>query len=90
MPYLIAALLVLAIAYTSGRKPLYSYVECHLAEAQYEHARWVAICLEFTGAGCDDEAKIAVEQVVVLRAEINFYRRMLGQDQRLTETSRSR
>lgn len=86
MTYLLAALFVLAITYTSGRKPFRHHLEWRLAETQHEHARWVAICFEFTKAGCAPEAKIAVEQVVVLRAEINFYRRMLGQDQRLTKT----
>ncbi len=86
MIYLLAALFVLAIAFTSGRKPFRHHIEQCLAESQHEHARWVAICFEFTKVGCEEEAKIAVEQVVVLRAEINFYRRMLGQDQRLTKT----
>jgi hypothetical protein len=81
MAYLFAALFVLAIAYTSGRKPFRHHLERSLADAQHEHARWVAICFKFTKAGCEKEAKIAVEQVVVLRAEINFYRRMLGQNQ---------
>lgn len=79
MTYLLATLFVLAIVFTSGRKPFRHHLEWKLAEAQHEHARWVAICFEFTKAGCEKEAKIAVEQVVVLRAEINFYRRMLGQ-----------
>jgi hypothetical protein len=79
MAYLIATLFVFAIAYTSGRKPFRHHLERCLAESQYEHARWVAICYEFTKVGCEKEAKIAVKQVVVLRAEINFYRRMLGQ-----------
>ena len=78
MAYLFAVLFVLAIAYTSGRKPFRHHLEWRLAETQHEHARWVAICIEFTKAGCEKEAKIAIEQVVVLRAEINFYRRMLG------------
>jgi len=81
MIYILATLFVLALAYTSGRKPFRHHLEWRLAETQHEHARWVAICFEFTKAGCEEEAKIAVEQVVVLRAEINFYRRMLGQDQ---------
>ena len=75
----LAILFVLAIVYTSDRKPFRYHLERSLADAQYEHARWVAICFEFTEAGCEKEAKIAVEQVVVLRTEINFYRRMLGQ-----------
>lgn len=53
-----------------------------LSSAQYEHARWVAIYFEFTNAGCDPEAKIAVEQVEALRGEINFYRWVLGWLQR--------
>lgn len=76
--YLLASLLVFALTYRQFmRKPLARRIDRNLAEAQHEHARWIAICLEFTKIGCDAEAKIAAEQVVVLRTEINFYRRWL-------------
>lgn len=79
---LVAPIAFVLLAYRFGRKPFYAHLDWKLAEAQYEHARWIAICLEFTKEGCDDEAKIAAEQVVVLRSEINFYRRMLVRLQR--------
>lgn len=79
---LVAPLTFALVAYRFGRKSLYHHLEWKLAEAQYEHARWISICLEFTENGCDDEAKIAAEQVVVLRSEINFYRRVLAGVQR--------
>lgn len=77
--FLLGALLVFSLVYSRVmQRPLYRCLDRHLAEAQYEHARWVAICLEMTKNRCDVEAKIAAEQVVVLRAEINFYRRTLA------------
>lgn len=53
-----------------------------LARAQYEHAEWIARCLEWTEEGWDAEAKFAAEQVKALREEINRYRRMLERLQR--------
>lgn len=77
--HLLAALIVFAIIYSRVmRAPIQQRIERNLAEAQHEHARWVSICLEMTKNGCDAEAKIAAEQVVCLRTEINFYRRMLA------------
>lgn len=64
---------------------LYRFFSRRLATAQYEHARWVAIYFEFDKVDCDAEAKIAAEQVVVLRGEVDFYRRVLGWLQRPTK-----
>jgi hypothetical protein len=74
---LVAPILFAAIVYRFGRKSLCERIEEHLAQIQFEHARWVAICLEWTRGRYDREAKIAADQVAVLRGEIDFYRRML-------------
>lgn len=76
-PIVIALALLFGLAWAL-RGPLHRYVQHKLAEAHYEHARWIAICLEFTKAGCDAEARYAADQVVILRREINQYRRVLA------------
>ena len=67
-----------ALAYTVAQRPLYRYVSRRLEETKREHARWIAICLELTKNGCSAEASFAADQVVVLRREINRYRRVLA------------
>lgn len=74
---LVAPMALVLVAYRFGRQPLCERIEEHLSRIQYEHARWIAICLEWTHAGCDEEALLALEQVEALRGEIDFYRRIL-------------
>jgi hypothetical protein len=73
----LALIVVIYSLYALTQELLYRYVTRSLAETQHEHARWIGICLELTKNGCDTEAKIAADQVVILRREINFYRRLL-------------
>ncbi len=62
-------------------------VELCLAPAQirrlqYEHADWMAKCLEWSRKGWDPEAQLAARQVEQLRRDIDFLRSMLRPWQR--------
>jgi len=69
-----AVIVVLSVAMLAF---VYAQLENELERTKHEHARWISHCLHWTKIGCDAEAKFAAEQVVALREEINFLRKIL-------------